>query len=132
MHKSFNKSLVRILILAIAILPFRMAFSMPVAASGNNSGQHCKDMVTASMHQDSLMQSHGKHLPSTDEQIVEKDDCCSTGSNDCSGCAHITVVHQDILQLSDLPDNDVFYLIPFSLLTRIISPPSRPPLVTHV
>jgi hypothetical protein len=146
-----RKLLTNLLILAVMALPYRMAFSMPIDTSGSGSGQHCKGMALTgktqdSRAQDSRTQNRPDRVAAAGVDLAQMDsaqidsiqidsaaaDCCSTGDGDCSGCTHITAVYFDVLQLSDLSDDEVFFATPFSFITRVISPPSRPPLVLHV
>ena len=146
MHTGFKKLLMSVLMLAIIVLPFRMAFSMPVDGSGDDSsgsiGQHCKDMAMVSMSQNGQVQS--LDLQSLDPQLSDvlsvdaavnpasQGGCCSMGDSDCTGCVNITAVYFDFLQFSDLSGNEVFSETPLFIVTRVIPPPSRPPLVLHV
>ena len=136
MCKSFRKSLMGVLILAIIVLPFRMAFSMPVDGSGDDSGdvsgQHCKDMTMASMSQNALTQLPDALLADAVVNSASQGDCCSMGDSDCTGCVHIIAVYFDFLQFSDPSDNKMFSETLLSFITRVISPPSRPPLILHI
>ena len=139
MYKGFKKLLMNTLILAIIVLPFRMAFSMPVDNSKGGSGQHCKGMAMVGVPQNGQMQSldsQSLDAPSVDVVMVNsvsQADCCSMSDNDCIGCVHITAVYYyDFLQFSEPSDTEVFSEASLSLITRVISPPSRPPLIHHV
>jgi hypothetical protein len=137
MHTGFKKFLMNLLILAITLLPFRMAYSMPIDGSGASSGQHCKDMTVVSMSQNGQTQSLDTQLSdvlSVDTAInpASQEDCCDMSDSDCTGCVHITAVYFDFLQFSDPSDNKMFSETLLSFITRVISPPSRPPLILHI
>lgn len=136
MHTGFKKLLMNMLILAIIVLPFRMAFSMPVNGSGDSSGddfgQHCKDMAMASMSQSVLTPLPDTLLADAAANPASQGDCCNTSDGDCTGCVNITAVYFDFLQFSDLSGNEMFSETPLSFTTQVISPPSRPPLVLHI
>jgi len=138
MHTGFKKLLINMLILAVIVLPLRMAFSMPIENSGGGPGQHCRAMTMVGMAQNVLTQSFdtlSSDMQSTDvdDKSATKGGCCNTSGNDCAGCAHITAVYYyDYLQLSDPSDNEVFSEAPLFFITRITPPPSRPPLILHI
>jgi len=121
--------LVNMLVLMVVMLPLRNVFAMPMEMSSN----HCKaDAVDVEM----VMVDHAGHdMSSTKSQDSESDKktaACACGNQcdgDCAGCVHISsAITFEFLELSDLKDIEVVSIMADSLLTRTISPPSRPPL----
>ena len=125
----FKKMLINILVLMVVILPLRSVFAMPMTISSD----HCA-VDTAEIEM--VMMNHaGHHMSSSDFQDTQQEEkitacaCCNQCDGDCTGCIHISsAIIFDFLQLSDLRTIEFISVVSDSLLTRIISPPSRPPL----
>lgn len=125
----FKKFLVNILMLMVVMLPLRDVFSVPMDMSSN----HCD---TTSMNLEMTMTEHiGHTMPSSlsiDKEIDQKISscaCCNQCDGDCATCVHMSsAITFKLLQLTDLKDIELLAVVSDSLLTRTISPPSRPPL----
>ena len=125
----FKKILVNMLVLMVVMLPLRNVFAMPIEMSPD----HCK---AGSMGTEMSIMNHAGHnmssLGSVDalqEKEVAACACCNQCDGDCSGCVHVSsAITFEFLQFSDLKTIEFVSVVSNSLLTRIISPPSRPPL----
>ena len=124
----FKKMLVNILVLMVVMLPLRNVFAMDAPMN------HCK---TDSVKMEMTMMNHAGHqMPSSDlmteqqEKKVTACACCNQCDGDCTGCVHISsAITFESLQFSDLKITEPVSVVSNSLLTRTISPPSRPPLI---
>ncbi|MFC1589033.1 hypothetical protein ACFL3P_02045 [Pseudomonadota bacterium] len=117
------------MVLMVVMLPLRSVFAMPL----DMSSDHCKtEAVAAEMN---MMNHAGHHMPSDESIETEQEQnksacvCCSQCDGGCAGCVHISAVTFEFHQFSDVRTNEPVLAIADSLLTRIISPPSRPPLI---
>lgn len=126
----FKNLLVNILVLMVIMLPLRNVFAMPL----DMSSIHCDTDMRASH---SNMQKHADHSmlhnDKTNSGMEEKSlacTCCSQCDGDCTGCVHISsAITLDFFQISSLKIIESVSLDADSLLTRAVSPPSRPPLI---
>ena len=126
----FKKILVNMLVLMVVMLPLRSVFAMPMDMSAN----HC---ATDSGDIEMVMMNHTGHnmpsLVSMDKQQEEKIAscaCCEQCDGECTGCIHISsMITFELLQLSELRTTESVIVPTDSLITRTISPPSRPPLI---
>lgn len=126
----FKKLLVNTLILMVVMLPFGDVFALSMELSSN----HCEK---ASMGSEMSMMDHSGHDMSSMDSVDEQSDqditscsCCNQCDGDCAGCVHISsAITFELLQLSDLKTIESVSVVSDSLLTRTISPPSRPPLI---
>lgn len=128
MRLLFKKILVNMLVLMVVMLPLRIAFAMDMSMN------HCKaDLNEMEM----TMTNHADHqMPSSDlmadqqEKKINDCACCNQCEGDCTGCVHISsMIIFELLQFSDLKVIELVSVVSDSLLTRTISPPSRPPLI---
>lgn len=126
----FKKVLVNILVLMVVMLPLRNVFAMSMEMSSNHCVENTGDTEM------SMMSHAGHKMPALDpvhnehEKEVTACTCCNQCDGDCTGCVHISsAITFELLQLSDLKIIELVYLVSDSLLTRTISPPSRPPLI---
>lgn len=128
MELFFKKMLVNTLILMVVMLPLRNVFAMDMSMS------HCEE---ASMGSEMSMMDHSGHNMSLMDSVDEKNDqkttncsCCNQCDGDCTGCVHISsAITFEFLQFSDLKLIELVSVVSDLLLTRTISPPSRPPLI---
>ena len=124
-----KKMLVNILVLMVVMLPLRSVFAMPMTMLPD----HCVvDTVEVEM---AMMDHAGHNMPSSDLQDTQQEKeatacaCCDQCDGECTGCVHISsAITFDFLQLSDIRTTELVSVITDSLLTRTLSPPSRPPL----
>ncbi|MES0327806.1 MAG: hypothetical protein ABUK13_06415 [Gammaproteobacteria bacterium] len=124
----FKKMLVNMLVLMVVMLPLRNAFAMDMSMN------HCEaDSVEMEM---TMMNHAGHQMPSSDlmtdqqEKKVTACACCNQCDGDCTGCVHISsAITFEFLQFSDLKLIELVSVVSDLLLTRTISPPSRPPLI---
>ena len=122
MKLTFKKILVNALVLLVVMLPLR-ALSMPI------------DMSDDCMMDDmSSMQHEGHDMPQVDDEDKQASgcQCCSQCSGDCTGCISMSAVTFILLQLSDIKTHEPYIVTEKSLLTRITSPPSRPPISLYI
>lgn len=117
-----KKLLSNILVLLIALLPYGMSYSMPVG----DSRQHCKvmemtEMQPAAIGHETVTDSHDV----TTGQSMQGSCCDNKG--DCAKCTNITAFYFDVLQFSDLFNDEVFIETPRSFISQVIPPPFRPP-----
>ena len=125
----FKKILVNMLVLTVVMLPLRSVFAMPMDMSTN----HC---TTDSGDVEMVMMNHAGHnMPSLDsmdkpqEEKIASCACCNQCDSDCTGCVHISsMITFELLQLSELRTTESVIVLTDSLITRTISPPSKPPL----
>ena len=125
----FKKMLVNILVLMVVMLPLRSVFAMPMTMSPD----HC--VVDTAEVEMAMMDHAGHNMPSSNLQDTQQEQeatacvCCDQCDGECTGCVHISsAITFDFLQLSDIRTTELVSVITDSLLTRTLSPPSRPPL----
>ena len=122
MKLAFKKILVNALVLLVVMLPLP-ALSMPI------------DMSADCMMDDmSSMQHEGHEMPQADDEDRQASgcQCCSQCAGDCTGCISMSAVTYNLLNLSDLKTHEPYVVAAKSLLTRITSPPSRPPITLYI
>ena len=127
MRLLFKKILINTLVLMVVMLPFRSVFAVPM------SSDHCAEPMTDVAM---VMMDHANHGMSPadfhddqQEQALASCACCDQCDDDCTGCAQISsAITFDFLQLSEVRFNELVSVVADSLLTRTLSPPSRPPL----
>ena len=125
----FKNMLVNMLVLMVVMLPLPNVFAMPMEMSTN----HCK---AGAVDVEMVIMNHAGHDMSSaklqDSELDKKTAacaCCNQCDSDCTGCVHISsAITFEFLELSNLNDVEVVSIMTDSLLTRTISPPSRPPL----
>jgi len=125
----FKKLLVNILVLMVVMLPLRNVLAMPMQVSMD----HCAvAQVDTSMN---MMNHAGHKMPMSDLADTKQEQkklacaCCQQCDGDCTGCVHISsAIIFGFSALSNLTIIEVASVVTDSLLTRSISPPSRPPL----
>jgi len=130
MKLMLKKLLVNILVLMVVMLPLRNVFAMPMQISQD----HC---VVNQVDVDMSMMNHAGHQMPMSGLVDTKQEpkelacvCCQQCDGDCTGCVHISsAIIFSFLTLSDLTTIEFVPVVTDSLLTRSISPPSRPPLV---
>ena len=125
MRLQFKKLLVNILVLMVVMLPFREAFAMPLELSS----KHCSQ---ESMSIEMPMMNHAGHTMAASnpdqEQNKSNCGCCAQCDSDCAGCAHISAITFNLTFLSELSPTETVLIVSDASFTRIVSPPSRPPL----
>ena len=129
MKLGFKKLLVNILMLMVAMLPLRSGFAM----SMDISPEHCApNKVDIEM----TMMNHAGHHMSAADQVDDSQQqkksacvCCPQCDAQCTGCVHISAALTfGVLQLTDIRTIESVTVKTDSLLTRTVSPPSKPPL----
>lgn len=129
MNLLFKKILVNVLVLMVVMLPMRNAFTMPMEMSPD----HCSSgmagvemsMMNHAGHDMSSLNSSDTHQ----KQDVVSCACCNQCDGDCTGCVHISsAITFESPHFSNLEIIEIISVRSDSLLTRTISPPSRPPL----
>ena len=125
----FKKVLINILMLMVVMLPFRSVFAVPMTMSAGHCAEPMADVAM-------VMMDHANHaMSSADFQDGQQDralascTCCDQCDGDCTGCAQISsAITFDFLQISKVTSIELVSIVADSLLTRTLSPPSRPPL----
>lgn len=124
----FKKMLVNILVLMVVMLPLRSVFAMDM--SMNHCAADSDDMEMSMMNHAEHTMSSADMLDSQSVKKVSFNACCDQCDADCTDCVHISsAITYELLQLSDLKNSKFVSVVSNSLLTRTISPPSRPPLI---
>jgi len=121
-----KRMLVNILVLMVIMLPLRSVFAMPLTMSSDNC-------VTDATKQEMVMMDHAGHDMSVvnvqDKQQQHAVTFCDQCDSECADCTHISsAITFEFLQLTDVRTIEQVSVIADSLLTRTLSPPSRPPL----
>jgi len=123
MHSPLKKLLINTLVLMVVLLSFRSVLAMPVVMTSG----HCEEM---------LVQHAGHDMSAMDMQPTQQTEkvssctCCDQCGGDCSGCVHISsAITVSFLELSDIRMTEQVSVPGDFLLTRTLSPPSRPPLI---
>lgn len=127
----FKKLLVNTLALLMVMLPLSNALAMQLDQSSNHCEMDAENMAV-------MVVDHANHsLMTADtvdvdevETITSSCTCCTQCDGECAGCIHISsVITFDLLTFSEIQKNELVSIMTDSLLTRTISPPSRPPLI---
>lgn len=127
MKTSLHKGLLILMMLALAIAPLRVSWSMPVGAMPD-SADHCAQMQGNTPATDA-----GTALHAQDTDIgsgYDYNGCCGGDCNgsDCSACAHGAAAASSSISASpDAPNSPLITSFVQSYPERTISPPLRPP-----
>jgi hypothetical protein len=120
MKQVLKKILANALVLVVMMLPLH-AMAMPI----DMSADHCMSSDMAS--EISAMQDESHPMPLIDDEQVLQSHCCKQSVGDCTSCAGMTAVTFGLLQFSENKKYEMFAVSTELLVTRITSPPSRPP-----
>lgn len=126
----FKKILVNTLALLMVMLPLSNALAMQLDQASNHCEMDAESMAV-------MVMDHANHsLISADaiddevETIASNCTCCNQCDGECAGCIHISsAIAFDLLAFSETQKNELVSIMTDLLLTRTISPPSRPPLI---
>ena len=111
------------------MLPLRSVFAMPMTMSPDHCAEDRAEVEVIMMDHAGHNMSSPDLADTPQEQKTSDCDCCDQCDGNCTGCAHSSsAVTFEFLQLSDLATIEFIPVVSDSLLTRLISPPSRPPL----
>ena len=126
MELLFKKLLVNILVLMVVMLPLRNVFAMSMTMSPDHCAVDAAELAMV------MMEHAGHNMISSDmqgTQLEQKVACCNSCDGECTDCVHIaSAIAFGFLQLSDSSSIEFIPVVSDLLHTRIISPPSRPPL----
>lgn len=136
--------LVLLLIFSLAILPLRAAFAasdMNMDKNNTSSGAHCSEMMSSPAEADAAVMDHSKMDHSSHGMKMTAIDsdtstdtfnakCCEQCDGDCSHCiSAVSAIETQTLNLTAQFINSRFVTASITAHTRILTPPSRPPLL---
>ena len=123
MNLPLKKLLINTLVLMVVILPFRSVLAMPVVMTSG----HCAEMLAQNVDHD-MSAMDMQHTQQTEK--VSSCACCDQCDSNCSGCVHVfSAITVSLLEFSDIRMAEQVSVPGDFLLTRTLSPPSRPPLI---
>ena len=143
MQKTPKIGLVILLIFSLATLPLRAAFAMSdmnMDTNNTSSGNHCSEVMQSNDGTDTSVMdhskmdhsNHGMKMTAVDSDTTTdtyNGKCCEQCDGDCSHCiSGITAIETQTLNLTAQFINSRFITTSITAHTRILTPPSRPPL----
>ena len=127
MKTSLHKGLLILMMLALALAPLRMSWSMPADATPDST-DHCAQMQGNAPAIDTGTSLHAQDTDTGSG--YDYNGCCGGDCNgaDCTACAHgATAASSSISAAADIPASQLALNFVYSYPERSLTPPLRPP-----